>query len=171
MLSCSETSLHGTRFLLAGLVPTSGMTISWTGLAKGNIETAAISISNNDSDENPYQLTLNGEGSTISVPEMNLKQAATDIPDSGSYNFDSQAVGSDTDVIFTIENTGTADLALTTPLTIEGVDANQFNIQADPASTVQPGETTTFTVRFSPTSGDAKTAMISISNNDSIGHL
>ena len=52
------------------------MTISWTGLAKGNIETAAISISNNDSDENPYQLTLNGEGSTISVPEMNLKQAA-----------------------------------------------------------------------------------------------
>ena len=95
----------------------------------------------------------------------------TDIPDSGSYNFDSQAVGSDTDVIFTIENTGTADLTLTTPLTIEGVDANQFNIQADPASTVQPGETTTFTVRFSPTSGDAKTAMISISNNDSIGHL
>ena len=36
----SRSTLYDARLLLAGLVPTSGMTISWTGFAKGNMAAA-----------------------------------------------------------------------------------------------------------------------------------
>ena len=108
------------------------------------------------------------------VPEMNLKQGTTDIADGGNYDFSSHAAGTDTDVVFTIENTGTADLTLSgTPIvTITGTDASQFSVQgAQPTSPVAASGSTTFTVRFSPTSTGAKTASIAIVNNDSDENL
>ncbi len=126
-------------------------------------KTASIAIANNDSDENPYDLTLNGTGL---APEINLKQSSTDIADDGSYDYGSKTSGSATDVVFTIENTGTAALTLTTPLTLGGVDAGQFSIQTQPTSPIAASGSTTFTVRFSPTSIGAKTATIAIANND-----
>ena len=86
------------------------------------------------------------------VPEMDLKQGVTAIADGGSYNFGSRTVGSNTDVVFTIENTGTADLTLTTPITISGANADQFTIEAQPGSTVAGSASTTYTVCFTPTS-------------------
>jgi hypothetical protein len=103
----------------------------------------------------------------ISSPEINLKVGATDVADGGTYDFGSQYVGTNTDVTFTIENTGTANLTLTTPITIGGADAGQFSIQQQPVSPVAPSGTTTFIIRLSPTSTGTKTASISIANNDS----
>jgi hypothetical protein len=101
-----------------------------------------------------------------SGPEMNLKQGMTAIADGGSYDFGSHQSGTDTDVIFTVENGGMVNLTLTTPLTIGGVDADQFSVQSQPSATVAASGNTTFTVRFSPTSTGVKTASISITNND-----
>ena len=127
-------------------------------------KTASISIDNNDSDENPYDLTIQGTGT---ASEINLKQGVTDIADGGTYDFGNQYLGTNTDVTFTIENTGTGNLTLTTPITIGGADAGQFSVQQQPVFTVAPSGTTTFIIRFSPTSTGAKTASISIDNNDS----
>jgi len=127
-------------------------------------KTASIAITNNDSDENPYNLTLNGTGA---APEINLKQGTTNIADGGSFNYGRKASGSNTDAIFTIENVGTADLTLTTPLTITGINADQFILHIQPSTPVAASSHTTFTVRFSPTSTGAKIASIAISNNDS----
>lgn len=96
-----------------------------------------------------------------------MKQSVTDIADGGSYNYGSKAPGSNTDVVFTIENTGIEDLTLTTPLTLGGTNADQFSIQAQPTSPIAGSGSTTFTVRFSPTAVGAKTATIAIANNDS----
>jgi predicted outer membrane repeat protein len=100
-------------------------------------------------------------------PEMDLRQGMTAIADGGTYDFGGYSVGSNADAVFTIQNTGTANLTLTTPMTLGGANADQFSIQGQPASPVAPGGSTTFTVRFSPTSAGAKTAAISIVNNDS----
>jgi len=127
--------------------------------------TATISITNNDSDENPYDFMIQGTGT---APEMNLKQGTTNIPDGGSYGFGSHLVNTDTDVTFTIENTGAADLNLTIlPITVGGADAGQFSIQTQPVSPVTASGNTTFTVRFTPTPAGTKTATISIVNDDS----
>jgi len=51
---------------------------------------------------------------------------------------------------------------------ITGADADQFSVTAEPTSPVGPsGGTTTYTVRFTPTSAGVKTAQVSIGNNDS----
>ncbi|MDM8542978.1 choice-of-anchor D domain-containing protein [Desulfococcaceae bacterium HSG9] len=130
-------------------------------------KSATISITNNDSDENPYVLNLQGTGTPVPVPEISLKQDSTDIADGGGYDFGGKVTGTDTDTVFTIENIGSADLTLTTPLTITGADAGEFSIQAQPTSPVTAGGGVTFTVRFSPATTGTKSATISIVNNDS----
>ncbi|MDM8541923.1 choice-of-anchor D domain-containing protein [Desulfococcaceae bacterium HSG9] len=103
-------------------------------------------------------------GVGVPQPEICLKQGTTDIADGGGHDF---GTGTDTDTVFTVENIGDADLTLTTPLTVAGVDSGEFSIQAQPTSPVTAGGTTTFTVRFSPATTGVKSATISIVNNDS----
>jgi len=99
---------------------------------------------------------------------MDLKQGAANIPNGGSQDFRSKEVGTDTDTIFTIANTGTAGLNLTTlPLTVGGADLGEFSIHVQPTSPVTAGSIVTFTVRFSPSSLGSKSATVSIANNDS----
>jgi hypothetical protein len=148
---------------VAGGGSTTTFTVRFTPTSTG-AKTATISIANNDADENPYDLTVTGTGT---APEMALSQGATPIADGGSQDFGSQATGTNTDLVFTITNSGTANLTLTTPLTLGGTDPGQFSIQAQPTTPVAGGgSTTTFTVRFTPTTVGAKSATIAIGNND-----
>jgi hypothetical protein len=142
---------------------TETFTITFDPSAAG-LRTATISIGNDDSDENPYDFSIQGTGTE---QEINLKQSTSDIPDGGSYDFGDQSIGSDTDVVVTIENTGSLNLTITTPLTLSGADAGQFSIQDQPTSPVLVSGSTTFIVRFAPTSAGSKTATIAIGNNDS----
>ena len=138
-----------------------------------------IDAGNPDSDfsnepaPNGGQINMGAYGNTAqasktppSLPEINLKHGATSIADGGSYDFGSHEIGTDTDVTFIIENTGTANLTLTTPISLGGADANQLSIQQQPTSPVSASGNTTFIVRFTPTSAGSKTASLSISNND-----
>jgi len=119
--------------------------------------------------------TAYGEGrafttaSSLFSPEINIKYDSTSLADGESYDFDSHNVETHTDVTFTIENTGTADLTLSgSPvITLTGTNSDQFSVQQQPVSPVASNGSTTFIIRFSPTSGSAKTASISITNNDS----
>jgi len=54
---------------------------------------------------------------------------------------------------------------------ITGADADQFSVTVEPSSPIaKDSATTTFTVRFEPTSAGIKTAMVSIGNNDPNGN-
>ncbi len=125
-------------------------------------KTASLSIANNDSTKNPYNITFNGSGGS---PGINLKQSSTSIANGGSYNYGNVDTRTNDDVVFTIENPGTALLILTTPLTITGANADQFSITNQPSSEISAGSSKTFTVRFSPTTIGGKSAAIGISNN------
>ena len=133
-------------------------------------KTANITIASNDSDKNPYDFVVTGTATVVPGPHMIVRQDATAIADgTGSYTFAGTTVSGSTDVIFTIENAGNQDLQLTgSPLVqIGGADAGQFSVTPQPGATVTAGGSTTFTVRFSPTSAGAKAATISIADNDS----
>lgn len=143
---------------------TTTFTVRFSPTSTGS-KTATIDIANNDSDENPYNLTITGTGT---VPEIALSQSSTPIADGGSHGFGNTVIGSNTDIVFTITNTGTGDLGITTPLSVGGTDSSQFSVQAQPSSPVSSGGgTTTFTVRFTPTSLGSKTATVDITNTDS----
>ena len=132
--------------------------------------TATISIANSDANENPYTFTVTGIGNSPTAPEINLKQGATNIASAGSYAFGSQtAATSSAAVTFTIENTGNADLTLsgTPKVAISGSNAAEFTVdQTSITSPVGAGSSTTFTITFSPTSVGAKSATITIANDD-----
>ncbi|KKK90170.1 hypothetical protein LCGC14_2725770, partial [marine sediment metagenome] len=117
---------------------------------------------------NPHAGGANSEvfAAKIGLLEINIRQDTSNISDGGTYDFGSQNLDNDYDRTFTIENTGNANLTLTTSITITGTNADQFSVQQEPSSPVASGGSTTFDIRFSPTSTGLKEASISIANND-----
>ncbi len=130
---------------------------------------ADLSIANNDSDENPYNFQLSGSG--VTVPEINLKLDAEDIISGGSgVDFGAVMTGESSDLVFTIENTGSGALTLSgsPKVSLSGNDPGEFEVTIQPASPVAAeGGTSSFTIRFSPLTEGSKSAEVSIANNDS----
>lgn len=136
---------------------------------------ATISIANDDSDENPYNFTIQGTGTV--APEINVKgnnsgiadgditPASSDHTDFG-YVYVDNGAGERT---FTIENLGDGELTLSgTPIVaITGTDSADFTVVTMPANPVVAGGSTTLVIRFDPSAGGIRTAEISIINDDS----
>ncbi|MBN2281939.1 MAG: choice-of-anchor D domain-containing protein [Candidatus Marinimicrobia bacterium] len=103
-------------------------------------------------------------------PEMNVQgngNGITDGDDTPSLtdhtDFDSISVASGSqDRTFTIQNTGTATLSITTPIAVTG----DFSCTSQPANTVNAGATTTFTIRFDPTASGTRSGTVSVANSD-----
>jgi hypothetical protein len=136
-------------------------------------QTASISITNDDSDENPYNFDVEGEvlatnpsitllnGSSASFAE-DASPEASNGTDFGTLNLTADATST-----FTIENNGSATLDIT-DYNIIGDDAGEFNFAVNPPSSVTfgPGEAD-FEVQFDPTSVGIKSATVSIENDAS----
>jgi hypothetical protein len=143
--------------------------------SSGGIRTASISIANDDSNENPYDFSIQGIGDIY--PEMDIKGNGVSIIDGSSSpttanytNFGSAAVANGSiSRTFAIYNTGAGNLNLTgTPkVTISGAQAGDFSIVVQPASPIIPSDSTTFTVVFDPSASGVRNALISIANDDS----
>lgn len=146
-------------------------TITFDPSAAGT-RTASVSISNDDEDESPYTFDISGIGAT--VPEINVSGNAVDISDGDvvpSTTDDTDFGNSSTavDVVFTITNSGDADLNLggTPVVSISGDTEFTIFAQAD-AVVSSAGGTTSFTVRFDPAGATGSfTASLSIDNDDS----
>jgi len=99
-------------------------------------------------------------------PQLSVKQASTTIADgTGTYDFGRKNASTDTDIVFSIENTGEAASSLGN-FSITGINANQFSIQGSAPTTVAAGASVNFTVRFLPNSAGEKNAEISFENQD-----
>jgi len=130
-------------------------------------KSAVIDINSTDPDENPYTIILRGYSSAPTDAEIDVKQGTTAIADgTGIYDFGSQPISTNTDKVFTIQNIGLTASTLGSYL-ITGTNADQFSLQGTNPSTVSASGSTSFTIRFAPTSLGAKTATISFANQDS----
>lgn len=134
------------------------------------IRLATLNIASNDCDEATYDFAMQGTGID---PEVNVQGNSTTIADGDATpsltdhtDFGSQSVCSGTIVrIFTIQNTGTANLTLANP-TISGTHAADYSITANPSSPLAAAGSTTFQVTFNPSATGLRTATISFTNND-----
>lgn len=133
----------------------------------GGVKTAELHIASDDGDEAAFAIALTG---TALAPEIAVEQpAGSDLPGGGSRAFPVVTLGNSADLVFMIRNTGAGDLSLTgvPKVAVVGTDAGQFAVVAQPASPVAGiSGSTTFRVRFTPTSGGVKTAALHIVNND-----
>ena len=138
------------------------------------LQTASVSIANDDPDENPYDFVVQGTGIApeidvtgrgVSISDGDTTPTTDDDTDFGSLD----VIGSTAAHTFTIRNTGTAALTLTgAPLVdIIGAPAGDFVVTAVPTSPVAEGAgTTTFDVTFNPTAEGLRTATVRIANDD-----
>jgi hypothetical protein len=143
-----------------------GTTVTFTGTfsptTNGSLG-ATISVGSNDPVTPTYTFNVTGTGT---APEINVKQGSTSIASGGSYDFGGVRTTSNVIVAFTVENVapGNGTLVITTPVT--STDATRFYVDAQPATSVAVGGSTTFKIKFSPGSPGVKTAVISVTNND-----
>ena len=172
---------HATDFSVAlqpstPVAPGNQVTFSVTFNPTGaGIRLAEVVISNNDPDEDPYNFTIQGFG--VTYPEMEISGAGITIEngDNSPNPSDNTYLG-DVDVTtgvgvktYQITNYGEADLVLDgSPLVqISGADAARFTVTQMPASTILPGQSTSFEITFDPTVIGLATAAVSITSNDS----
>ncbi len=161
----------------------------WDGADNITITSGGSTVINQNGDlatsagSTPVNFNVSGGGAACTVPEINIQGAGnniahdaplTDTPsiandtDFGSHDI---AVGSNVNV-FTIQNTGTANLTLTgaSPYVVLTGDTTDFILSlgpAIPATPIAAAGSTTFTITFNPTTIGLRTAQVSIANDDS----
>ena len=104
------------------------------------------------------------------VPEINIKVGDESIlSQTGSYEINNVAVNSSSAaIIFTIENTGTADLVLNGPERVQVIDDinSEFSIGQPSSSVLAAGTNMTFTMVFSPVILGDRSVTVTVNNND-----
>lgn len=134
----------------------------WVTLGVANYE---IFITGND------KVSLSGTlviGTPPKAPEIEVNQpVGTNIGNYATRKFSTVKTGS-TSVAktFTIKNTGKAPLT-GIATSKSGAQDTDFIVSAPGKTSLPPGTSTTFTVKFKPTASGARYAMVSIANNDS----
>jgi hypothetical protein len=131
---------------------------------------ATVYIKTDSQDNDEFYFLVKGAG-YIKRPQITVKQGTATISPNGEYDYSSILVGTTKDVVFSIGNSGEANLNF---ISVNGSNANLENnasnfysiIQQPLSATVAPGNTTTFTIRFNPTTvGNNYSATVKIITN------
>lgn len=130
--------------------------------AKKGRARAALKITSNDPDNNPYDIALAGR--SIKAPEISVATGEKRIASGKLIGFSNVPIKESAVKTFRIKNTGTRALKIS-GVKISG--ARDFRITEKPAKSVAAGKSTKLTVRFTPSRAKAATARLIIRNNDS----
>lgn len=149
-------------------------TVTFAPKAAGT-RTSSLRIANNDSDENPFILTLRGAGEAIPQPPVTsfaVQQGKKILKDEKSKsNFRRVTVGkSSKSMVFTIKNNGTATLKKL-KIALTGKQADDFILVQQPDRSLAPGESTQFKVAYKPGKAGISRATLQISNKESGDNL
>ena len=138
---------------------------------------AMVRILNDDSDEGQFSFAISGFGEEPSA-DQEISVSGNGLPIYQGDNtpstldgtdFGNAEVGGDAVLTtFTISNIGEDTLELTgSPLIeITGTNAGDFTVDSQPNSTINGGQSTAFTISFSPSGLGHREATIHIPNND-----
>ena len=166
-LTISGITVSGTDFTIQGITPTivavgatETFTVRLSGVSAGTFN-ATVTINNDDSDEAVFDFPVTG---IIIAPEIGVLDGVTPITDGQATAVDAGSAiqGTDIDKVLTIENTGTADLNITS-IMVAGPD---FSILAGAPTLITAGGSTTFTLRLSGAATGTFNDVITILNDD-----
>lgn len=103
---------------------------------------------------------------TATSPEIAIRIDGNEITSTASQvswaGFGTIAVGSSDYRTYSIANSGTGTLSIGNV----SLSHSDFTLYSSPASSLAPGQTTSFTIRFKPSSSGSKYCDVSVSNND-----
>jgi len=124
-----------------------------------------VTITNDDSDESPYNFRLQGTGTA--APEINVSSSESGaVADGGTDAQGNELAGVAKTVTYTVSNTGTDDLTLATATSSALTNVTVNAVSAPGSTTVTAGNSTTFTVQYTPTVAGAFSFDLAFTNND-----
>ena len=161
------TADSGATVKVNGTTVASGSASGEIALGVGSNTLTTVVTASNGTTTKTYTVTV----TRLPTPEIAVEQPAgtTLVTGAASIGYGTVVTGSSAVKVFTIKNTGTANLLLsgTPKVAVSGADASMFTVTVQPTSPVtSPAGTTTFSVRFAPSSGGDKTAMLTLVSND-----
>ncbi|MES2594590.1 MAG: choice-of-anchor D domain-containing protein [Verrucomicrobiota bacterium] len=125
--------------------------------------TAALHITSNDGDENPYDITLTGTGL---APDIRVDgNGAVEISSGGSVSFGSGDVGAPILRNLTIRNLGPGTLVFG-EMGDAGTHASEFSVPTSAGETVPNGGTWNWPIIFTPQGPGLRTTKAYIHSND-----
>ncbi|WP_338792665.1 choice-of-anchor D domain-containing protein [Bernardetia sp. MNP-M8] len=132
--------------------PIGNTTVTWTADdGNGNTQTATQTVTVNSTRE------IDVQGNAVSIVDGDVTPNVSDDTDFGN-------TATSRTITYTIENTGTETLTITS-IVSSGTNATDFVVSSIPA-TVAAGGSATFDVTFTPSGTGTRTATITINNND-----
>ncbi len=120
--------------------------------------------------KNPYTFRVQGTGTfveiAVTVSGVSIADGSASPSTANGTDFGSVGVnGATSNITYTITNSGNRAMSLGT-VTTSGTHAADFIVTAQPASTLNPSNTTTFTVQFNPSAAGLRSAALSFSTTD-----
>ena len=141
------------------------VTVKYSPTAAGS-HSATFRVTNNDSDESPYTLTLTGSALLV-APEIGITLGGADVPLNGTANFGTTNVGTSVTKQFVVANTGTANLFLSNWAFTGTTTPNPFGFSGALPSLIAPGATATVNVNYLSTVVGTQTMQLRVTTNDS----
>ncbi len=147
------------------------MTVTLTGLNISNNSTFTINFASDrgsGSGSSPKvglnNITIHASAFGPSTPELQLVDNTTTNQNCGfMIDFGTQAVSTNTDLTFDIQNVGSADLDISS----FGITGDYSIISPTAPLTITSGNSETVTIRFTPTATGTRNGVLTINNNDS----
>jgi HYDIN/CFA65/VesB family protein len=133
--------------------------------AAGNVS-GLVALANNDLDESHLQLNLRGVVDAPPAPEIDLALDIESIWDGGRLDFGSTIQGDAVSMTLTVINLGNIWLHLT-PLNPAGMPSGFSLVSNIDSTSLAPGESTTFTIRFNAASVGFTSGVMHLANDDS----
>jgi uncharacterized membrane protein len=128
--------------------------------------TAKLEILSSDAVRSPFSISLAGTG--IAIPELTISQSDGTLLPSGSGSINWGNFNLSAPVVtrsLTITNSGTASLT-NLGLLIDGAQSTDFTASGLTSTTLAPGATATFQLKFRPSTAGSKSATLRVSSND-----
>lgn len=142
-----------------------GLWITFVPTASG-ARVATLSIASNDPNRPSILIPLSGTAASHPVIKIANRAGADLTNDATALQFGPVDLGeTSTDLNFSVTNLGTADLT-NLGITSKGLHASEFEVTAPAFTSLKPGQSTTFSVRFLPTSNGSRNALLQITSND-----
>lgn len=175
-LTVSAMTLSGAAFSYVSPAPVLPLSIAAGGSSTFQVRftptsraafSGNIAITSNAPVGGSPNIALSGTGVS---PEIVVEQpSGTGLTDgSATVSFGTIDLGSQPPVLtsdrtFVIRNSGDANM---TGISVTGLTGSSFSMVSSPSATLAPGGSTTFTVRFAPTTGGSKSAAMAIASSD-----
>lgn len=101
------------------------------------------------------------------LPEINLTRLGATIADGATENVLGTAASTARQLTLTLENLGSADLSVTTPVSVSGQNNCAVVVDSQPANTLTPANTSNIVLTVTPSAAGAWSFDLSVTNDDS----